>query len=113
MLLVIIEEKWPVLARHERAAERLRVWTDLGRAARTIDAYARGLVEFLEVCEGAGDRFWAALDRLAQRQGHDGHRRYLLAAAEPTNRYEFRCVSCERTIATMDVQREAGLTGRY
>jgi integrase len=52
--LVIIEEKWPVLARHERAAEWLRVWTDLGRAARTIDAYARGLAEFLEVCEGAG-----------------------------------------------------------
>ena len=52
--LMIIEEKWPVLARHERAAEWLRVWTDLGRAARTIDAYARGLAEFLEVCEGAG-----------------------------------------------------------
>ncbi|MFC7274849.1 hypothetical protein ACFQS1_12710 [Paractinoplanes rhizophilus] len=43
--VMIIEEKWPVLARHERAAEWLRVWTDLGRAARTIDAYARGLAE--------------------------------------------------------------------
>jgi integrase/recombinase XerD len=52
--VMIIEEKWPVLARHERAAEWLRVWTDLGRAARTIDAYARGLAEFLEVCEDAG-----------------------------------------------------------
>jgi integrase/recombinase XerD len=52
--LMIIEEKWPVLARHERAAEWLRVWTDLGRAARTIDAYARGLAEFLEVCEDVG-----------------------------------------------------------
>jgi site-specific recombinase XerC len=51
---MVLEEKWPVLARHERAAEWLRVWTDLGRAARTIDAYARGLAEFLEVCEGAG-----------------------------------------------------------
>src|SRR5438477_12574756 len=51
---MVIEEKWPVLARHQRAAEWLRVWTDLGRAARTIDAYARGLAEFLEVCEGAG-----------------------------------------------------------
>jgi site-specific recombinase XerD len=30
------------------------VWTDLGRAARTIDAYARGLAEFLEVCEREG-----------------------------------------------------------
>jgi hypothetical protein len=53
-LLMIMEEKWPVLARHERAAEWLRVWADPGRAARTIDAYARGLAEFLEVCEGAG-----------------------------------------------------------
>ena len=51
---MVPEEKWPVLVRHERAAEWLRVWTDLGRAARTIDAYARGLAEFLEVCEGAG-----------------------------------------------------------
>jgi integrase/recombinase XerD len=49
-----LEEKWPILARHERAADWLRVWTDIGRAARTIDAYARGLAEFLEVCERKG-----------------------------------------------------------
>ncbi|PKW17320.1 site-specific integrase [Saccharopolyspora spinosa] len=61
---MIVMEKWPVLGRHERAAEWLRIWTDLGRAAewlriwtdlgrapRTIDAYARGLAEFLESCE--------------------------------------------------------------
>jgi site-specific recombinase XerD len=48
---VVLEEKWPVLARHERAAGWLRVWTDLGRALRTIDAYARGLAEYLELCE--------------------------------------------------------------
>ncbi|MER6414851.1 hypothetical protein [Streptomyces humidus] len=35
---MVLEEKWPVLGRHERAAEWLRVWTDLGRAPRTIDA---------------------------------------------------------------------------
>ena len=46
-----LEDKWPVLGRHERAAGWLRVWTDLGRAPRTIDAYARGLAEFLQVCE--------------------------------------------------------------
>lgn len=51
---MVPEEKWPVLRRHERAAQWLRVWTDLGRAARTIDAYARGLAEFLEVCEREG-----------------------------------------------------------
>jgi len=49
-----IEEKWPVLVRHERAAEWLRIWADLGRAPRTIDAYARGLAEYLEVCERDG-----------------------------------------------------------
>jgi site-specific recombinase XerD len=51
---VVLEEKWPVLGRHERAVEWLRIWTDLGRAPRTIDAYARGLAEFLTVCEREG-----------------------------------------------------------
>jgi len=48
---VNIEEKWPVLGRHERAAEWLGIWTNLGRAPRTIDAYTRGLAEYLLVCE--------------------------------------------------------------
>ncbi|MGH3259846.1 MAG: tyrosine-type recombinase/integrase [Streptosporangiaceae bacterium] len=48
------EEKWPVLGRHARAAEWLRIWADLGRAPRTIDAYARGLAEYLEACEREG-----------------------------------------------------------
>jgi integrase/recombinase XerD len=48
---VVLEEKWPVLGRHEHAAGWLRIWTDLGRAARTMDAYARGLAEYLELCE--------------------------------------------------------------
>jgi len=51
---VILEEKWPVLGRHERAAEWLHIWTDLGRAPRTIDAYARGLAEYLLLCEREG-----------------------------------------------------------
>ncbi|MFC5819229.1 tyrosine-type recombinase/integrase [Nonomuraea harbinensis] len=51
---VVLEEKWPVLGRHARAAEWLRIWADLGRAPRTIDAYARGLAEYLEVCEREG-----------------------------------------------------------
>ncbi|MBC7559358.1 MAG: site-specific integrase [Dermatophilaceae bacterium] len=51
---VNIEEKWPVLGRHERAAEWLTIWTNLGRAPRTIDAYARGLAEYLLVCERDG-----------------------------------------------------------
>ena len=51
---VVLEEKWPVLGRHERAAEWLRIWVDLGRAPRTIDAYARGLAEYLNRCEREG-----------------------------------------------------------
>ena|SRR5690349_1655057 len=51
---MVLEDKWPVLGRHERAAGWLRVWVDLGRAPRTIDAYARGLAEFLQVCEDHG-----------------------------------------------------------
>ena len=47
-------EKWPVLARHDRAMEWLQIWTDLGRAPRTIDAYGRGLAEYLQVCERDG-----------------------------------------------------------
>jgi site-specific recombinase XerD len=46
-----LREKWPILERHDRAAEWLQVWTDLGRAPRTIDAYGRGLAEYLEICE--------------------------------------------------------------
>jgi site-specific recombinase XerD len=52
--MVVLEEKWPVLGRHERAVEWLRVWVDLGRAPRTIDAYARGLAEYLQMCERDG-----------------------------------------------------------
>src|SRR5919198_803605 len=53
-LAIELDEKWPVFGRHERAAEWLQVWADLGRAPRTIDAYARGLAEYLTVCEPAG-----------------------------------------------------------
>ncbi|MED7826129.1 tyrosine-type recombinase/integrase [Streptomyces chiangmaiensis] len=49
---MVLDEKWPVLGRHEQAAGWwLQVWSDLGRAPRTIDAYARGLAEYLEMCE--------------------------------------------------------------
>jgi integrase/recombinase XerD len=47
----VLTEKWPVLGRHEQAAVWLQIWTDLGRAPRTIDAYARGLAEYLLMCE--------------------------------------------------------------
>jgi integrase/recombinase XerD len=49
--IVEFGEKWPALGRHELAAGWLQIWADLGRAPRTIDAYARGLAEYLDVCE--------------------------------------------------------------
>ena len=51
---VVIIEKWPVLGRCERAAEWLQIWSDLGRAPRTLDAYGRGLAEYLQACERDG-----------------------------------------------------------
>jgi site-specific recombinase XerD len=57
-------EKWPVLARHERAAVWLQVWTDVGRAPRTIDAYARGLAEYLTMCDREG------IDPLTANRAH-------------------------------------------
>jgi len=53
-MTVALVEKWPVLGRHDRAVEWLQIWTDLGRAPRTMDAYARGLAEYLQVCEREG-----------------------------------------------------------
>jgi integrase/recombinase XerD len=53
-VVMALEEKWPVLGRHERAGEWLGIWADLGRAPGTIDAYARGLAEYLQVCEREG-----------------------------------------------------------
>ncbi|MEV4033738.1 hypothetical protein [Streptomyces umbrinus] len=43
--------KWPVLARHQHAVTWLQAWEDLGRAPRTLDAYCRGLAEYLSLCE--------------------------------------------------------------
>ncbi|MFF0284445.1 tyrosine-type recombinase/integrase [Rhodococcus aetherivorans] len=63
---VVWEEKWPVLGRHEQAAGWLRLWTDLGRAPRTIDAYARGLAEYLQMCDREG------VDPLTASRAHIG-----------------------------------------
>jgi len=86
-----LQDKWPVLGRHEQAAGWLRVWTNLGRAPRTIGAYARGLAEFLQVCENHGlvfkfrrtrtqksrstARGYASalnVSQVGSRRGHDG-----------------------------------------
>lgn len=63
---VTLENKWPVLGRHAQATDWLRLWTDLGRAPRTIDAYARGLAEYLQGCEREG------VDPLTATRAHIG-----------------------------------------
>ncbi|HKT04748.1 MAG TPA: hypothetical protein VJT31_34980 [Rugosimonospora sp.] len=54
----------------------------------------------------AGERFWVALNRLADQRGHDGHQRYLCGSVEHTDQYALRCITCDRVIATMLVERE-------
>ena len=61
---MMFEAKWPVRARHKRAAKWLQIWADLGWAPRTIDAYARGLTEYLEICERD------AVDPLSANRAH-------------------------------------------
>jgi hypothetical protein len=53
----------------------------------------------------AGDHFWAALNRLADRRGHDGHQTYLVGETERTDRYALQCVTCGQVVAVMVVER--------
>lgn len=55
----------------------------------------------------AGPQFWAALNRLADRRGHEGHDRYLAGTSEHTDRYALHCATCRQLVATMLVEREA------
>jgi hypothetical protein len=54
----------------------------------------------------ASEHFWAALNRLAARRGHDGHQRYLVGTTEHTDWYALRCATCDQVVATMLVERE-------
>jgi hypothetical protein len=104
-MAVVLEEKWPVLGRHARAAEWLGIWADLGRAPRTIDAYGRGLPEYLQVCERDG------VDPLAATRAQGGRTvtttgsnitkditpveaANLLAKLEDGHQVEYRCSPC-------------------
>lgn len=49
-----LEERWPVLAACPPALAWLRMRVSLGLAARTIDAYGRGLAEYLSSCAHRG-----------------------------------------------------------
>jgi integrase/recombinase XerD len=51
---VTIAARWPALTQCAEASTWLRVQADLGLAARTIDAYARGLADYLGLCAREG-----------------------------------------------------------
>src|SRR5713101_6703340 len=46
--------RWPAVVRHPMAAAWLKLQVQLGLAPRTIDAYGRGLADYLTVCERDG-----------------------------------------------------------
>lgn len=48
--LALAAQRWPMLAQYPEALEWLRVQADLGLAPRTLEAYARGLADYLTVC---------------------------------------------------------------
>jgi hypothetical protein len=50
-------------------------------------------------------QFWAALNRLADREGHHDHARSLIGQVNPTNHYELWCVPCAGAVVTMQVER--------
>ncbi|OJF14513.1 hypothetical protein [Couchioplanes caeruleus] len=54
--------------------------------------------------EFADERFWSAAARLAGRLGHRDHSLQLVGEVERLAHYALRCVSCDRPIATFEVQ---------
>jgi hypothetical protein len=51
---ISLRSAWTPLRHYELALAWLRLLDDLGRAPRTLDAYTRGLAEFLTACDGDG-----------------------------------------------------------
>ncbi len=51
----VLVGRWPLLAAYPEAIAWLQLQTDLGLAPRTIEAYARGLADYLAVCQREGN----------------------------------------------------------
>jgi len=68
---VSLQERWPVLAAVPSALAWLSMRADLGAAHRTIDAYARGLSEYMAFCADCGtDPLEARREHLARFVRH-------------------------------------------
>ncbi len=62
-----LQERWPIVASTPSALAWLSMRADLGLAARTIDAYARGLSDYLRFCKGSAvDPVTAGADHVAR-----------------------------------------------
>lgn len=62
-----LQDRWPIVAAHPAAMAWLSIRADLGLAARTIDAYARGLSDYLRFCaQSAIDPVTAGRDHIAR-----------------------------------------------
>lgn len=82
---VPLQERWPVLAAVPPALAWLGMRSDLGAAARTLDAYARGLSEYLAFCAGLGaDPIRAKREHVARFVRHLTERPARHAGAGPS-----------------------------
>ncbi len=49
--------------------------------------------------EFGSSRFWDALSRLADREGHEGHQRFMVGSGHRLNWYAYQCSTCSTTVA--------------
>ena len=82
----LLEERWPVLATVPPALAWLRLRADLGLAPRTLDAYARGLSEYLAFSAASGaDPLAASREHVARFVRHLNERPLRHAGADPSS----------------------------
>jgi integrase/recombinase XerD len=79
-----LQDRWPVLAAVPPALAWLGMRADLGIAPRTLDAYARGLSEYLAFCAASGaDPLTAGREHVARFVRHLTDRPSRRAGADP------------------------------
>ena len=82
---LLLQERWPILAAVPSALAWLRMRADLGIAPRTLDAYARGLSEYLAFCADLGaDPVQAKREHVARFVRHLAERPARHAGAGPS-----------------------------
>ncbi len=70
-VVMSLQERWPIVGATPSALAWLSMRADLGLAARTIDAYGRGLSEYLRFCTGSAvDPVMAGADHVARYVRH-------------------------------------------